>query len=313
MDVIVKYIPNFKNFENRQNACEELLTKFMQNYDLIIEESDSLFICKYFMSAILGLCADMDYENHRLLGQFFRFFIGKQSGIWDIWSIYEFCEKRWISMETCLGIKFERLRREPGLGLKYIIETAHKLDIEFTDPIEVRATIRFIDYPRFDASQSQSDLWRNLHRPVIDCTLLPERPDILRLLLQFGAEIPIADYHIQHILHRIKHFERVSTEEAKKKLLWIKLTISNISHTTLLCKELRIFGNQLITTFANEDQGSQRDHGVCKRFEDVPSLKHLTRHQIRSCLRCNKRLPDGIHDLEIDRISAEFVNLERIE
>ena len=312
MDVIEKYIPDINKFQNRHKACEELLKKFMQNYNLIVEESDSLFICKYFMSAILGFCADIGYDNCQLLEQFFRFFVNKQSGIWDIWSVYDFCDKRWISMETCLGIRFERLREEPRFGLNYIIAMAHKLNIVFTDPMDTSVSIRFIDFPRFDAIQSKSDLWRNLHRPVIDCTLLPERPDTLRLFLQFGAEVPTAEYHIQHILHRIKHFDTVSSEVLKKKLFWVKLVANDISHCTLLSEELRFIGNELIATLTEETNGS-KIASICNKIEAVPSLKQLVRYRIRCCLRVNKQLPEGISQLGIDRTSQEYINFERIQ
>jgi hypothetical protein len=75
--------------------------------------------------------------------------------------------------------------------LKYILNFAHKLRIEFIDPNDSSHRIRFVDYPRF---QSNSELWRHLHLPVLNCTLLPQNPNILRLLLQYGAKILTVDY-----------------------------------------------------------------------------------------------------------------------
>ena len=311
MEIIRRYVPDINSFEDKHMACEQLILKFMNNYSSIVYESESQFICKYFMSAILAFCADIDFQNNELLERFLRFFVERQTGIWDIWSVHQFEQTQWTAVEKFLDTSLVNLRTKTGFeALKYIIEKAHKLNIEFIDPMDSSLSIRFVDFPRFDAIDSKSELWRNLHHPIIDCTLLPESPHILQLLLQFGANIPTPDYQSQHFIHRIQHLTtNTKTKEVMlKKLFWIKFVTNDISFQSQLYKDLSIVGNDIIEELKNQFEYHFNDC-ILDSIPKIPSLKQMVRYWIRKTLRPLNRLPQGLDQLEIIPILRQYLNL----
>jgi hypothetical protein len=67
----------------------------------IIDESESRFIYRYFMSAILAFCAHINFQENELIESFIRIFVLEEGGIWDIWSIF-ICEDNRILLKDVL-------------------------------------------------------------------------------------------------------------------------------------------------------------------------------------------------------------------
>jgi hypothetical protein len=66
----------------------------MNNLLSIIDESESRFIYRYFMSAILTFCAHINFQNDELIESFIRVFVSEEGGIWDIRSIFIYEDNR---------------------------------------------------------------------------------------------------------------------------------------------------------------------------------------------------------------------------
>jgi hypothetical protein len=87
MEIIRRYVSEINPFIKREESCELLIKQFMNNLSSIIDESESRFIYRYFMSAILTFCADINFQNEELIESFIRIFFSEEDGILDIWSI----------------------------------------------------------------------------------------------------------------------------------------------------------------------------------------------------------------------------------
>jgi hypothetical protein len=310
MEIIRRYVKEINPSIKREESCELLVKQFMNNLSSIIDESEFRFIYRYFMSAILTFCADINFQNDELIESFIRIFVSEQDGIWDIWSIFIYEERQWNTIERCLKIKLNNVSDKSGsFVLKYILNYAHKLRIEFIDPNDSSHRIRFVDYPRFSSVQSNSELWRHLHLPVLNCTLLPENHNILRLLLQYGAKIPTIDYQIHHFVSRFSHSITISNPQRLiKNLIWIQLVVADIPFQSLFYNELSLKAQQISETLINS-YSYPLNLCLAEPIPQIPSLKHLLRFYIRKRLRSNWGLPQNIESLEIPSILKDYINL----
>jgi hypothetical protein len=305
MDKFRNYLNRLQNSEDKNSGLLEIIDDFCSNYEnirrVLREKKIPNFVNTYFTSVLIILCAEYDIRKGETIQQLLQLLYDECGEFWDFWG-FTFNETKndWKSIETFSKVELNKVSSNYFV-IDYVLRHCFERGIAFPDPINRYSRVRFIDFP----NEAQNIQLRNLHLPLISTTLLPEKPQLLKLLLHFGAQIPAQDLIVaKHIKNRIGNIIGCCDKERlEKKREWIEVLMIEVSCETPLWKSLVELHLQL-THQLNKSSVNQS-------YNYVPSLQQFCRFVIRTQMRLRSRVPFTQQDIQLlPKLLIDFLNIK---